>query len=97
MLLNFPSHEGKCSKSDRKVSHFLRNHQTLCVFLSLFCVSILRFRSNPMLSQQARRARSAACLAEGDYICFQVADATGWTKFAHPALTNSNPPFPRTI
>lgn len=44
MLLNFPSHEGKCSKSDRKVSHILRNHQTLCAFLSLFCVSILRFR-----------------------------------------------------
>lgn len=44
-------------------------------------------RSNPMLSRQARRARSAACLAEGDYISIPVADATGWTKFAHPALS----------
>lgn len=40
MLLNFPSHEGKCSKSDRKVSHIFRNHQTLCAFLFL----VFRFR-----------------------------------------------------
>ena len=63
MLLNFPSHEGKCSKSDRKVSHFLQNHQTLCVFLSLFlslfCVSILRFRkqSHAFAAGEARTLR----------------------------------------
>lgn len=59
MLLNFPSHEGKCSKSDRKVSHFLRNHQTLCVFLSLFCTSILCFRkqSHAFAGGEARTLR----------------------------------------